>query len=140
MILQHTQWSPLLPVPTNHIPQKFVLTSSTGTGAIVGRQITTVLNNSSHSSLGNEDLSNGLTEPPIGPHHERSPQFCEAQMNVADTHSQAHWQKFSSLSGRACYHQAELFLYLPWNPTFKGEFKVHGVSTSVVQLSSLVRL
>jgi hypothetical protein len=62
MILQHIQWTPLLPV-TNHIQKKFVQTSSTGTGAIVGRQITTVCNNSSHSSLGNEDLSNVLTEP-----------------------------------------------------------------------------
>lgn len=113
------------------------------------------------------------------------PQFCEAQMNVADTPPpEAHWQKFSSLSGRACYHQAELFsstqrwvvlkrarysqtkcLWLPlhwstyfrsdllmgcvallwtvnspYTTTFKDEFKVHGMSTSLVQLSRLVRL
>ncbi len=91
---------PLLPV-TNHIQKKFVLTSSTGTGSplLADKSLQFLNNSSSHSSLGNDDQWTDWTPNSVKPRW------------MWQTHPppQAHWQNFSSLSGRACYHQAELF-------------------------------
>ncbi len=111
MILQHTQWT--LFFLSQIISKRNLCWQALELEPLLADKSLQFFTTAATVHFGNEDLTNGLTEPPIGPHHKRSPNSVKPRW-MWQTHTpQVHWQKFFSLSGRACY-QAELFLYQRW--------------------------